>query len=333
MFVCSLSFANRYSLLAEQQQQEALLQLAAQEQAWQQQQQQQHVSARNGTASESHAGVGKVRNLAPAGPDGGQATAAAVGSKPFRQSVVLGPCAASAGPAAVPPALATLMSWSDAAAAAATAGSNGGSGAAAACGSNGGCSSATHGVTSPGLGAGVSATNTAAAAAAEGDIPSSCQLESRHWVIFNPQGSEVDRVAGEGVVGLYPLLYPGATTPFAYASCTPCAVPDLGREAALLQVVPAASAAEMEGNTAVSGGDGDAQQQQQQQQVGVTGDVSSSSSGANRWQTGPGRLAGCVVGCMEGSFNFVEGSLMQRAGESFKVVCPRIVFAVPEYLF
>jgi uncharacterized protein affecting Mg2+/Co2+ transport len=160
-------------------------------------------------------------------------------------------------------------------------------------------------------------------------------LESRHWVIFNPQGSEVDRVAGEGVVGLYPLLYPGATTPFAYASCTPCAVPDLGREAtvpAAAEPAAAAAAAGMEGSTAVTGGDGDAQHHQQQQ-VGVTADVSSSSSDTNRWQTGPGRLAGCVVGCMEGSFNFVEGSLMQRAGESFKVACPRIVFAVPEYLF
>jgi hypothetical protein len=52
-----------------------------------------------------------------------------------------------------------------------------------------------------------------------------------------------------------------------------------------------------------------------------------------RWQSGPGRLAGCIAGCMEGSFSFVGGSLMQRSGDSFSVECPRLVFAVPEYFF
>jgi hypothetical protein len=54
---------------------------------------------------------------------------------------------------------------------------------------------------------------------------------------------------------------------------------------------------------------------------------------AARWATGPGRLAGCVLGCMQGSFSFVEGSLMQRAGAVFDVACPRLVFAVPEFIF
>jgi hypothetical protein len=29
----------------------------------------------------------------------------------------------------------------------------------------------------------------------------------------------------------------------------------------------------------------------------------------------------------------LEGSLMQRSGESFDAACPRLVFAVPEYMF
>jgi uncharacterized protein affecting Mg2+/Co2+ transport len=44
----------------------------------------------------------------------------------------------------------------------------------------------------------------------------SCQLASRHWVVFEPKGEHPDhqqghsqRVDGEGVIGLYPLLQPG----------------------------------------------------------------------------------------------------------------------------
>jgi len=36
-----------------------------------------------------------------------------------------------------------------------------------------------------------------------------CQLRSRHWRIYDRLSGEVDRVSGEGVIGLYPLLFEG----------------------------------------------------------------------------------------------------------------------------
>jgi uncharacterized protein affecting Mg2+/Co2+ transport len=57
-------------------------------------------------------------------------------------------------------------------------------------------------------------------------------------------------------------------------------------------------------------------------------------SGSDGAQDGSGgALAGAVLGAMEGEFVFVPGSMMQRAGPEFSVVCPRVVFAVPDYIF
>jgi uncharacterized protein affecting Mg2+/Co2+ transport len=36
-----------------------------------------------------------------------------------------------------------------------------------------------------------------------------CQLRSRHWIIRDAQGAVFDEVVGDGVIGEYPLLFPG----------------------------------------------------------------------------------------------------------------------------
>ncbi|KAL5203976.1 hypothetical protein ABZP36_008847 [Zizania latifolia] len=48
---------------------------------------------------------------------------------------------------------------------------------------------------------------------------SSCQLYSRHWII-RWRDRVVSDVNGEGVIGKYPLLFPGQEE-FVYESCTP----------------------------------------------------------------------------------------------------------------
>ncbi|KFM69163.1 F-box only protein 3, partial [Stegodyphus mimosarum] len=45
----------------------------------------------------------------------------------------------------------------------------------------------------------------------------SCQLETRHWIITDDNGSE-EQVDGPGVVGEYPVMYPGAS--FSWVSST-----------------------------------------------------------------------------------------------------------------
>lgn len=80
---------------------------------------------------------------------------------------------------------------------------------------------------------------------------------------------------------------------FSYASCTPLSVTGGREHAGLVAVRPDPAAAAAE----------------------------------------PQQLAGSVLGAMEGSFTFVEGSIMQRMGPEFIVRCPRLVFAVPEYLY
>lgn len=45
----------------------------------------------------------------------------------------------------------------------------------------------------------------------------SCQLETRHWIITDDKGSE-EQVDGPGVVGEYPVMYPGAI--FSWVSST-----------------------------------------------------------------------------------------------------------------
>ncbi|PRD26956.1 UNVERIFIED_CONTAM: apaG [Trichonephila clavipes] len=51
------------------------------------------------------------------------------------------------------------------------------------------------------------------------DAPQSeaCQLETRHWIITDDNGSE-EQVDGPGVVGEYPVMYPGAN--FSWVSST-----------------------------------------------------------------------------------------------------------------
>ena len=41
----------------------------------------------------------------------------------------------------------------------------------------------------------------------------SVQLRARHWVIRNAAGAVTDEVRGEGVIGQYPILQPGALQP------------------------------------------------------------------------------------------------------------------------
>jgi F-box protein 3 len=38
-------------------------------------------------------------------------------------------------------------------------------------------------------------------------------------------------------------------------------------------------------------------------------------------------------GAMEGSFEFVEGSLAAQTGPRFRVACPRMQFEVPDYCY
>lgn len=47
----------------------------------------------------------------------------------------------------------------------------------------------------------------------------SCQLRARRWRIMDDLGEVVDTVEGEGVVGRYPLLFPGAPE-IEYRSCS-----------------------------------------------------------------------------------------------------------------
>jgi len=55
-----------------------------------------------------------------------------------------------------------------------------------------------------------------------------CQLATRHWRIHNDDTGEVDRVDGDGVIGMYPILVEGGywenrnrfRGTFAYQSCT-----------------------------------------------------------------------------------------------------------------
>ncbi|WIA14992.1 hypothetical protein OEZ85_001699 [Tetradesmus obliquus] len=88
---------------------------------------------------------------------------------------------------------------------------------------------------------------------------------------------------------------------FSYASCTPFAVSS-GREGA------AGLASSRSGPEAAAAAG-----------LGAADDAS--------------QLVGRVLGAMEGSFSFVQGSMMQRMGPEFGVRCPRLVFAVPEYLY
>lgn len=141
------------------------------------------------------------------------------------------------------------------------------------------------------------AAGTAAAAAAP---LASCQLETRHWRILDSKGGLADTVSGDGVVGLFPLLVPDGEE-FSYASCTPFAVSS-GREGA------AGLASSRSGPEAAAAAG-----------LGAADDAS--------------QLVGRVLGAMEGSFSFVQGSMMQRMGPEFGVRCPRLVFAVPEYLY
>lgn len=50
-------------------------------------------------------------------------------------------------------------------------------------------------------------------------IVSSCQLNARHWLIFNDLGTLEDDVRGEAVIGLHPHLHEGGPE-FKYQSCT-----------------------------------------------------------------------------------------------------------------
>ncbi|KAF6264375.1 hypothetical protein COO60DRAFT_1485827 [Scenedesmus sp. NREL 46B-D3] len=118
----------------------------------------------------------------------------------------------------------------------------------------------------------------------------------RNWRILDAQGGLTDTVSGEGVVGLYPLLVPDGEE-FSYASCTPFTV-----------------SGAREGGGFVSSRPGPA-------------------AGAAAGSEAPPQLVGKVLGAMEGSFTFVQGSMMQRMGAEFVVKCPRLVFAVPEYLY
>jgi len=142
--------------------------------------------------------------------------------------------------------------------------------------------------------------------------PSSCQLETRSWSILDAAGSVTDHVTGEGVVGLYPLLVPGGDA-FAYSSCTSFSVDTAAVNSASLESTAAAMAAITS-----------------QEAAGAAPTVSSSSQAQGMHQ---GARSGALAGCdwaMEGSFRFVEGSLMQRSGTGFNARCPRLVFAVPD---
>lgn len=37
----------------------------------------------------------------------------------------------------------------------------------------------------------------------------SVQLKSRHWIIRNAAGAQIDEIAGEGVIGAHPVLHAG----------------------------------------------------------------------------------------------------------------------------
>lgn len=90
-----------------------------------------------------------------------------------------------------------------------------------------------------------------------------CQLLSRHWVIRDGEGNQVDEVRGEAVIGKYPVLEAGGPE-FMYQSCTH-------------QVAPS--------------------------------------------------------GSMEGDFKFVEGTIKQRMGPEWDVICPRFELQVPNYIY
>lgn len=47
----------------------------------------------------------------------------------------------------------------------------------------------------------------------------SVQLQTRHWIIRDQNGEVTEDVAGDGVIGRYPILVPGCV-PFVYQSCT-----------------------------------------------------------------------------------------------------------------
>lgn len=49
-----------------------------------------------------------------------------------------------------------------------------------------------------------------------------CKLTARHWVITDDT-NHVEEVRGEGVIGKYPEMYPGAD--FEYTSCCPIRTP------------------------------------------------------------------------------------------------------------
>ena len=51
------------------------------------------------------------------------------------------------------------------------------------------------------------------------DAVSSCQLNTRHWQIYNDEGVMEDEIRGEAVIGLFPHLQAGGTE-FRYQSCT-----------------------------------------------------------------------------------------------------------------
>jgi uncharacterized protein affecting Mg2+/Co2+ transport len=52
-----------------------------------------------------------------------------------------------------------------------------------------------------------------------GQALTSCQLNARHWMIYNDKGALEDEIRGEAVIGLHPQLEEGGQE-FAYQSCT-----------------------------------------------------------------------------------------------------------------
>jgi uncharacterized protein affecting Mg2+/Co2+ transport len=49
-------------------------------------------------------------------------------------------------------------------------------------------------------------------------------LTRRHWDIKKGDGSPVQTVEGEGVIGFYPKIVKGMEEPFVYESCCPTSI-------------------------------------------------------------------------------------------------------------
>jgi uncharacterized protein affecting Mg2+/Co2+ transport len=340
----------RFSLLTPEQEQDMVQQLHQEQQHWlqqqqeQQQQEQQNMETPDQTDSLQSTSGGTPTALSAAarqlcanpGPDHAAAAMhedAAYGvhhsatsshrprgsqrlgyaaSRNERQGCAIGPCDAAAGPACVPSNLSQ-----QAALTLSGAGTSGGGGttfeavAAAVPGS----------LDAPSVAMAAAAINGSRIDGNDGSgstavAPSSCQLETRSWSIMDACGSVTDHVTGEGVVGLYPLLVPGGDA-FAYSSCTLFSVDTSTANTARLVPTTTTTAAATSAEAAGASSSSSPSPQAQGQQDGSRS----------------GQLAGCVLGAMEGSFRFVEGSLMQRTGSGFNARCPRLVFAVPDYVY